>query len=201
MNPQAPRPGAAPDSMPSARPRARRIHPVIARIGASRPFLRLAPRWLPALDLLGHRLTQGRWLPSRLFLPTVLLTTTGHRTGRSHTVPLCAASLPDGGWLVVATNFGRPCHPAWSTNLLHHPNAAIHWHGYTYPVTARLLTGAERTEARPLVLAILPVYDRYAATAANRDIRILRLDPPRNRDEHPPPLANQPPHEQPATPP
>jgi F420H(2)-dependent quinone reductase len=50
-------------------------------------------------------------------LETLLLTTTGRRSGRQRTTPVLY--LRDGERLVVvASNFGREHHPAWSSNLL-----------------------------------------------------------------------------------
>ncbi|WP_405467164.1 nitroreductase family deazaflavin-dependent oxidoreductase [Streptomyces canus] len=152
------------------------IHPWVARAGRTRLFFALAPHLLPRLDVASHRLTGGRLLPSRLLLPTVLLTTTGHRTGRLHTTPLCAHRYADGSWLVAATNFGRPHHPAWSTNLLHHPQGTLTHREHQSPVEAALLPPSQHGAVRPELLRILPVYDHYAGRAA-RDIRIFRLSP------------------------
>jgi deazaflavin-dependent oxidoreductase (nitroreductase family) len=116
-------------------------------------------------------------MPSRLFLPVIQLTTTGHRTGLPRHTPICAHhATADGTWLIVASNFGRPHHPAWSTNLLHHPHAAIAHGGPAQPVTARLLTSHEQAEHRARILAALPVFDSYAARA-RRDLRIFLLTP------------------------
>ncbi|MEU7226430.1 nitroreductase family deazaflavin-dependent oxidoreductase [Streptomyces chrestomyceticus] len=153
------------------------VHPLVARIGVSRLCLFLAPRLLPVLDLAVHRLTRGRWLPSRLVLPAGLLTTTGHRTGRCHTVPLCAYAFVDGSWLVAATNFGRDHHPAWSTNLLHHPHAVLTWRGRQHQVTALHLSPHQVSAFRPQILTVLPFYDDYATRAGHRAIRVFHLRP------------------------
>ncbi|MEV4432789.1 nitroreductase family deazaflavin-dependent oxidoreductase [Streptomyces sp. NPDC049585] len=155
----------------------RPVHPVLARVGAGRAFLLLAPHVLPRLDRAVHRLTGGRLLPSRLVLPTVVLTTTGHRSGRPHLTPLCAYRCHDGGWLVAATNFGRPRHPHWSTNLLHTPRATVTWRGVAHPVRAHLLSPAAQHAERARILTVLPVYDVYAARAAGRGVRVFRLQP------------------------
>ncbi|MFD8563918.1 nitroreductase/quinone reductase family protein [Streptosporangium canum] len=52
-----------------------------------------------------------------------------------------------GTWLLIGSNFGRPGHPAWTANLLAHPDADINWKGEDIPVPARLLDSAEREEA------------------------------------------------------
>ncbi|WP_200308555.1 nitroreductase family deazaflavin-dependent oxidoreductase [Streptomyces adelaidensis] len=155
---------------------ARPIHPLIARAGRTRLFRRLAPRLLPACDRVVHRLTGGRWMPSRLFLPTVVLTTTGHRSGLPRATTVCAYRYRNGDWLVVASNFGLPRHPSWSTNLLHRPDAVVTWRGRRQPVTARLLSAAEAAAERRRILAVLPVYDDYAGWAG-RPLRVFRLHP------------------------
>jgi deazaflavin-dependent oxidoreductase (nitroreductase family) len=154
----------------------RAAHPFTVRIGTSRLALRLLPRVLPAVDLLAHRLTGGRWLPSRHFLPTALLTTRGHRTGRPHTVPVCAYPFADGSWIVVASNFGQPHHPLWSTNLLHHPQGQLAWANRRQRVSARRLSGQQQQSVWPQILALLPAFDHYAARTS-RPLRIFRLIP------------------------
>ncbi|WP_052229681.1 nitroreductase family deazaflavin-dependent oxidoreductase [Streptomyces sp. CT34] len=156
--------------------RTRPVHPLISRIGRTRLFSRLAPRLLPVCDRLAHRATRGHWMPSHLFLPTILLTTR-HPHGHAHATPVCAYRYPDGSWLVIASNFGRPHHPLWSDNLLRHPSATVTSDGRDHPVTARLLTPAETQAERPGILAALPVYDHYAARAKGRPLRVFRLTP------------------------
>ncbi|MFC8593804.1 nitroreductase/quinone reductase family protein [Streptomyces atroolivaceus] len=141
-------------------------------------FTALAPRLLPAYDLAVHRLTGGRLLPSSLLIDTVILITTGHRTGQQRATPLCAHHGGDGSWLVVASNFGQPHHPAWSTNLLHTPTARLTHQNRTITVTARQLTEEDKTLLRNRILTTVPIYDTYAARARpHRDIRVFHLAP------------------------
>ncbi|WP_189307671.1 nitroreductase family deazaflavin-dependent oxidoreductase [Streptomyces albospinus] len=154
--------------------RRRPVPPLISRIGRTRLFCALAPHLLPVCDRLVHRATRGHWMPSRLFLPTILLTTR-HPNGHSHATPVCAYRYPDGAWLVIASNFGRPRHPLWSDNLLRDPSATVTSGGRDHRVTARLLTLDEVRAERPRILAALPVYDHYAARAAERTLRVFRL--------------------------
>ncbi|MGW2953945.1 nitroreductase family deazaflavin-dependent oxidoreductase [Streptomyces eurythermus] len=164
-----------PRSAPAPTPRP--VHPLIARIGATRAFTTLAPRLLHPCDLAVHRLSRGRWLPSRLLLPTVLLTTTGRRTACPRTVPVCAYPLADGSWLVAATNFGRRQHPAWALNLLHRPHATLTSHQRVQRVTAHRLPPGRVRAHRQHILTMLPTYDAYAARAGTREVHVFRLDP------------------------
>jgi len=56
--------------------------------------------------------------------PVLMLTTTGRRSGAPRTTPLLYAQ--DGEDLViVGSNWGQQHHPAWSANLLAHPEAEV----------------------------------------------------------------------------
>jgi len=107
--------------------------------------------------------------------PLLLLTTTGARTGQPRTVPLIYAEHP-AGYVVTASNWGQPHHPAWSGNLLANPDATVYVAGRNIPVRARLVEGTERRALWSLVTAIWPAYDTYA-TRSGRDIRVFLLEP------------------------
>ncbi|WP_033312855.1 nitroreductase/quinone reductase family protein [Streptomyces iakyrus] len=154
---------------------------VVQKVSSTRGFARMAPHVVPALDRAVHRLTRGKVLLSAQLLPGVVLTSTGARSGLPRRTPL--ACMPqDGGrcWILVGSNFGRPGHPAWSHNLLAHPDAEISWKGRDVPVTARLLAGEERAAAWRALLAFWPPYAAYQARV-EREIRVFRLVP---RHEH-----------------
>ncbi|MCT7356829.1 nitroreductase family deazaflavin-dependent oxidoreductase [Streptomyces sp. 15-116A] len=147
----------------------------VQKVSATPGFARVAPYVLPAADRGLHRLTKGRVLLSARLLPSVVLTSTGARSGRPRRTPL--ACMPeDGGrsWILVGSNFGRTGHPAWTYNLLAHPDAVINWRGEDVPVTARLLEGEERTAVWKAVLEFWPPYAAYQARV-EREIRLFRL--------------------------
>jgi deazaflavin-dependent oxidoreductase (nitroreductase family) len=56
--------------------------------------------------------------------PILLLTTTGRKTGRAHTVALQYLSQGDAG-VLIASNAGEPRHPAWYLNLKARPEAIV----------------------------------------------------------------------------
>ncbi|MEV0972506.1 nitroreductase/quinone reductase family protein [Microtetraspora glauca] len=74
----------------------------------------------------------------------LLLTTTGARSGASHTTPV--GYLPDGGEriLVIASAGGAPNHPAWFHNLVANPLVTVEDGVFTYEARAVVLEGAER---------------------------------------------------------
>jgi deazaflavin-dependent oxidoreductase (nitroreductase family) len=54
----------------------------------------------------------------------VLLTTTGRKSGRPHTVPLGA--VPEGdGWIVIASNGGADVNPNWWLNMVAKPEVKL----------------------------------------------------------------------------
>ena len=150
---------------------------LVQKVSSTRAFARTAPHVIPALDRAVHRLTRGKVLLSAQMLPGVILTCTGARSGQPRRTPL--ACMPDedgGGWILVGSNFGRTGHPAWTANLLAHPDAEISWKGTDIPVTARLLAGEERAAVWKALLAFWPPYATYQARV-EREIRLFRIVP------------------------
>jgi deazaflavin-dependent oxidoreductase (nitroreductase family) len=140
-------------------------------------------RWLKTMglasapvDRFAGRVTHGRVTSLGLAgLPSLMLTTTGRRTGQPRCQPLLYT--PDGnGYVVVATNWGFPAHPGWSANLLANPAAVIEVRGRRIPVLATLAEGPERDRLWRLVTPAWPAYQTYAG-ATDRPIRVFRLVP------------------------
>ncbi|WNI29992.1 nitroreductase family deazaflavin-dependent oxidoreductase [Streptomyces sp. ITFR-6] len=178
---------------------------LVQKVSSTRAFARIAPHVVPAMDRAVHRLTRGRVLLSAQMLPGVVLTVPGARSGQLRTTPLAcmpvardggtgdsgtgdgdtgnggtgdsaSGSGGPGGWVLVGSNFGRPGHPAWTANLLAHPEApVISWKGVGIPVRARLLAGAERAEVWEAALRFWPPYAAYQARI-DREIRLFRLE-------------------------
>ena len=148
---------------------------LVQRVSSTRTYAKVAPHVIPALDRAVHRLTRGKVLLSAKVLPGVVLTSTGARSGRPRRTPLACMPEEDGrSWLLVGSNFGRAGHPAWTHNLLAHPDAEISWKGADIPVAARLLDGEERAAAWRAVLAFWPPYATYQARV-EREIRLFRV--------------------------
>ncbi|MEU7041183.1 nitroreductase family deazaflavin-dependent oxidoreductase [Streptomyces varsoviensis] len=148
---------------------------LVQKVSATKTFAKVAPFVIPAMDRAVHRLTRGRVLLSAQMLPGVILTATGARSGQPRSTPLACMPRDDGTWLLVGSNFGRPGHPAWTANLLAHPEARVSWQGQDIAVRARLLDGAERAEAWAAVLEFWPPYAKYQERV-EREIRLFRLE-------------------------
>lgn len=148
---------------------------LLRRAGRQRWFAALGPRIVP-LDRWLQRRSRGRvTLSGRPDLPSVLLTTTGAKSGQPRTVPLLAARDGD-GWVAVGSNWGQQRHPAWSGNLLANPEAVVTVGPHEVPVQAVLADGAERDRLWALAVAVWPGYTDYAERS-HRDLRVFRLVP------------------------
>lgn len=150
-----------------------RLDAVVQRVAGTAAFARVARPLMPVLDRVTHRLSGGRFLLSTLFVPALVLHTTGARSGLPRESPL--ASLLDGdGFYVVGSNWGGQSHPAWTANLLAHPEASVTYRGRTFPVRAHLLTPEEKAAVWPRLLEVWPTYDTYVERSG-RDLRVFRL--------------------------
>lgn len=131
-------------------------------------------RTLTPLDRRILTRTRGRYtMLGPIGAPTLLLTTTGAKSGLPRTSPLLYAR--DGEQLlVIGSNFGQERHPAWSGNLLAHPNAVVTMGGKDIAVTARQLSGQERQGAIDSFIAVSGVYAAYLQRT-DREIRVFAL--------------------------
>lgn len=147
----------------------------VQKVSSAPAFARVAPHVIPALDRAVHRVTRGRVLLSAQLLPGVVLTATGAKSGVPRRTPLaCMPEEGGGSWILIGSNFGRTDHPAWTGNLLAHPDAEISWKGQDIPVTAHLLEGEERAAAWKELLRFWPPYSTYQARV-EREIRVFRI--------------------------
>ncbi|AFC53558.1 MULTISPECIES: nitroreductase family deazaflavin-dependent oxidoreductase [Mycobacterium avium complex (MAC)] len=108
-------------------------------------------------------------------VPTLLLTTTGRRTGQQRTSALIFGRDGD-DYLVVASMGGAPMHPAWYLNLQANPAAGIQVRADEFAVVARTSTAAEKPRLWKIMTDRWPNYDVYQSRT-ERDIPVVRLTP------------------------
>ena len=151
------------------------IRSFIRRQGSRRWLIRIGLASVP-MDRFVGRVSHGRiTMLGVVGLPSLILTTTGRRSGLPRSQPLLYT--PDGdGLVVVGSNWGNQDHPLWSANLLANPDAVIELRGRQIPVRASLAEGAERERLWRLALAQWPAFMAYDA-ATERTIRVFRLVP------------------------
>ena len=107
-------------------------------------------------------------------VPTLLLTTTGRRTGERHTTPLIYGRDGD-RYVVVASKGGAPQHPAWYLNLSADPDVGLQVAAERFAARARTAGPEERERLWRLMAEIWPAYDEYA-TKTEREIPVVVLE-------------------------
>lgn len=120
------------------------------------------------------RLTGGRLVVSGILVPSLVLRTTGAKTGELRSSELMFTPDGDGGAIVAGTSFARAAHPGWTANLLAHSEAEAVVRGRTYPVHAALLATEERDRIWARIEAQWPGYRAYERESG-RTVRLFRL--------------------------
>jgi deazaflavin-dependent oxidoreductase (nitroreductase family) len=91
----------------------------------------------------------------------LLLTTTGARSGKRHTVPL--GYLAGGERLIVSSLLGA-AYPAWYHSLVAHPAVTVELGSETFDATAAVITGEERERLWAWVTQQWPLLVDHQAT-------------------------------------
>ncbi|QXJ26011.1 nitroreductase family deazaflavin-dependent oxidoreductase [Actinomadura graeca] len=106
---------------------------------------------------------------------TLLLTTTGRRSGKRRTTPLIYQREGD-AYLVVASNGGADEAPAWYRNLEADPTAHVQVKGEKFTARARNATPEEKPAYWEKMTAVWPAYDDYQRKTG-REIPVVVLEP------------------------
>ena len=134
-----------------------------------------AKRYLSSGGNDGHlyRISQpGR---PQLTVPSLLLTTTGRKSGEKYIFPLFYGE--DGGrYFVVASKGGAPRHPVWYLNLQANPEVEVQVGTRKLKARARTAAGEERARLWQKALQFWPPYADYQKKT-DREIPVVVLDP------------------------
>ncbi|HEV7742765.1 MAG TPA: nitroreductase family deazaflavin-dependent oxidoreductase [Pseudolysinimonas sp.] len=156
-------------------PLPRAFRPAVAWFSRTPFFRRIGPGVMPSLERGWSVVSRGRMPLSGLGVPSLVLHTTGAKSGLPRDTELMYC--PDGPeMLITGSNFARDTHPAWSANLLRHPDAAVTVRRTRIEVRAQLVPAAEREETWKKLETNWPGYRGYERTAG-RELRIFRLTP------------------------
>ncbi|HUE39886.1 MAG TPA: nitroreductase family deazaflavin-dependent oxidoreductase [Candidatus Binatia bacterium] len=93
-------------------------------------------------------------------LPTLLLTTTGRKSGTKQLVPLIYGKT-DGGVVVIASKGGAPEHPGWYRNLTANPDVDVQVGTDRFRAKAKTIDGPERAKLWEQMVKIYPPYTAY----------------------------------------
>jgi proline iminopeptidase len=114
-------------------------------------------------------------LPERA-VPSLLLTTTGRKSGKRFLFPLFYGKAGN-GYFVVASKGGAPEHPGWYRNMLANPEVEIQVGTAKMRARARTTSGEERARLWQQAVEFWPPYADYQRRAGAREIPVVVLDP------------------------
>ena len=125
-----------------------------------------------------YKATDGRLGHKMIGVPTLLLRSTGRRSGMTRTNALVYA--PDGeDYLVVASNGGADKPPAWLHNVRAHPDVEVQIGRERRPATARVVERGDPDHERLWKIVNENNKDRYTAyqQQTDRPIPVIVLSP------------------------
>lgn len=106
--------------------------------------------------------------------PILILTTTGHKTGKLRKSALIYGEH-EGSYVVVASKGGAPEHPAWYLNLAEDPKVTVQVLADVFTARARRAEGAERQALWSQMAEVWPDYENYQ-TKTDREIPVVVLE-------------------------
>ncbi len=155
-------------------PVVRAVRAIVAPLTRTRAFRWAAPRVMPPIENAIAALTGRNVQLSALLVPSLILTTTGAKSGLPRESVLMYTADGHGRAIVAGTSFAREHHPAWTYNLLAHPEAEISVRGRRYAVRASVIEGDAREQAWRRIESQWPGYRAYERESG-RTVRLFRL--------------------------
>jgi F420H(2)-dependent quinone reductase len=154
----------------------RQLRSVFEDIGRSKAGTWVILNILTPIDNWLLKISNGRLNMFAGFVPVLLLTTTGAKSGLPRSVPL--VFLRDGERIVLfASNGGQAKHPAWYHNLCANPTVTVAHGGETRTYTAHEVHGEERERLWARGVRFYRGYGDYQQRATNRTIPVVVLEP------------------------
>jgi deazaflavin-dependent oxidoreductase (nitroreductase family) len=108
-------------------------------------------------------------------LPTLLLTTTGRKSGEPRALPLIYGTDGD-NYIVIASKGGMPHHPIWFRNLEAKADCDVQVGAKTLTARARIAEGDERERLWEMMVAVYAPYTDYQKNT-ERTIPVVVLEP------------------------
>ena len=151
--------------------------------GGNRHLILLRGKWGLAIDtvflwLTGYSLMTKQYAVANgiAYSPTLLLYTTGARTGKKRRCGLPYFEV-DGTYVVRGSNGGGPTDPHWCHNVRANADAKIRIRGRTRRVHAHVASGDEREVLFKKLDAMSPSTSQYQRMCAPREHPLVVLRP------------------------
>jgi len=134
-----------------------------------------ANRYIASGGREGHLYKMSQPGRPELSVPSLLLTTTGRKSGDRFIFPLFYGEDGD-SYFVIASKGGAPQHPGWYRNILADPEVEMQVGTAKLKARARTASGPERTRLWQKALEFWPPYADYQQKT-QREIPVVVLDP------------------------
>ena len=134
-----------------------------------------AQRYLSSGGADGHMYTIVRPGTPELAVPSLLLTTTGRKSGEKYLFPLFYGQTGS-SYFVIASKGGAPEHPGWYVTSSP-TRRSISRSEPRRCGPARTATGEERAQLWEQAVKFFPPYADYRVKAGAREIPVVVLDP------------------------
>lgn len=118
-------------------------------------------------------ISRGRLGNSFLGRPIILLTTTGHKSGKPRTQPVYFMRVGQ-RIVLVASNGGSPVNPIWLLNAQVNPQVSVAERGNRQNMTFRIASAEEKAELWPRLTAIFPMWQEVEDRSQRRFPVVLR---------------------------
>lgn len=132
-------------------------------------------RYISSKGADGHMYTVTPPGHSEMTVPSLLLTTTGRKSGEKFVFPLFYGETGN-SYIIVASKGGAPQHPGWYKNLLANPAVEVQVGPRKFKAKARTTAGEERARLWKKALEFWPPYADYEKKT-EREIPVVVLDP------------------------
>ena len=116
-------------------------------------------------------------------VPSLLLITTGRKSGKKYLFPLFYGHVGGGqagdSYFVIASKGGAPEHPGWFRNIQADSEVDIQVGTAKMRARARIAAGEERARLWEQAVGFFPPYADYQLKSGGREIPVVVLDPVR----------------------
>jgi deazaflavin-dependent oxidoreductase (nitroreductase family) len=138
-------------------------------------MIKHANRYLSSGGTDGHMYKANVPQRGEMIVPSLLLTTTGRKSGDKFIFPLYYGTEGN-SYIIVASKGGAPEHPGWYRNLLANPVVEVQVGTKKLTARARTTSGDERARLWKKALEFWPPYADYQLKT-DREIPVVVLDP------------------------
>jgi deazaflavin-dependent oxidoreductase (nitroreductase family) len=153
------------------------VHRATRRLGRTAGFARVYRVVGPKVDPKIASIKDGRYLATVYGFPILMLHHTGAKSGQQRVSPLVYVRDGD-DFALVGTNFGQAKHPAWTFNLLAHPEVSVVIGPERVRVRAEPIDDAAAFKRLwPLFVDAYPGYADYLTRRPDLPPRMFRLRP------------------------